>query len=130
MRAVSDLVRDSRLHTSIQGRVTRHLIETSGRGTHERKIRREQQWRREEIIGEGTFGVVWKDVLIEGDNDCDVKERAVKMIRKQIGSSHPVDYSRELEAAAKFSHPRVGFRCRCLFFVLESRIMTVMWRNA
>lgn len=106
MRPVSDLVRDSKLRTAIQGNITRHLIETSGRNSLQRKVRKEQQWQHGELLGEGGFGVVWKETLLSGESD--VKERAVKMIKKRVNKSKPFDYRRELEAIAKFSHPKVG----------------------
>lgn len=111
MGPVSDLVRESKLRTALYRDVngdviTKHVIETSGRSARQRKIRIEQQWRRTESLGEGTFGVVWKEILIAGNSET--KERAVKMIRKRIQKSNPMDYSRELEAIAKFSYLKVS----------------------
>ncbi|KAF2278167.1 kinase-like protein [Westerdykella ornata] len=105
MPPVSDPVRDSRLRTTSEGGgITRHIIETSGRGSGQRKIRIEQKWQRTKTLGQGGFGLVWKETLIEGKGD--ITERAVKMVRKRMQGSQSVDYSRELEAMAKFSHPR------------------------
>lgn len=110
MTPLPDLVKDWRLKTAFKGDVTRHVIETSGRATSQRKVRREQLWRRTARLGEGSFGVVWKEVLIEGESES--KERAVKMIRKHVQRSRAFDYSRELEAIAKFSHPKVSLSHR------------------
>jgi serine/threonine protein kinase len=106
MPTLPDLVKDWKLRTAVKGDITRHLIETSGRTTSQRKVRIEQQWRRTTRLGEGSFGVVWKEVLIEGKSES--KERAVKVIRKRAQKSKTLDYSRELEAIAKFSHPKVS----------------------
>lgn len=105
MRHHSDLVRDSKLPTQFRGDITRHVIETSGRDRRHRKIKRDQRWQRLETLGQGTFGIVWKEKLVSGDSD--VNERAVKMIRKSLGKK-TVDYRRELEAIAKFSRSNVS----------------------
>jgi hypothetical protein len=105
MRHTSDLVRDSKLPTAVRGDITRHVIEASGRDRRHRRVRREQRWQRLETLGHGTFGIVWKEKLIAGESD--VNERAVKMIRKTLGKT-TVDYTRELEAIAKFSRSKVS----------------------
>jgi hypothetical protein len=101
MQYASDLVRDSKLDTAVRGDITRHIIPTSKRDHHHRRINIEQRWQRVRILGEGAFGLVWKERLERGESEA--KERAVKMIRKRTGQSKAVDYSRELEAIAKFS---------------------------
>lgn len=105
MPLVSDLVRDSKLETYITGDITRHVIESSGRHPRQRRVRKEQAWRRAGRLGEGAFGTVWKEVLEAGESD--IKARAVKVVRKRENRSKTVNYSKELEAIAKFSHPRV-----------------------
>ncbi|KAF2663024.1 kinase-like protein [Lophiostoma macrostomum CBS 122681] len=104
MPPVSDLVRDSKLKTYITGDVTRHVIESSGRHPRQRRVRKEQTWRRAGRLGEGAFGTVWKEVLEAGESD--IKARAVKVVRKRENRSKLVNYSKELEAIAKFSHPK------------------------
>lgn len=106
MRPLPDLVKDWKLKTAFKGDVTRHLIETSGRTSSQRKVRIEQQWRRTTRLGEGSFGVVWKEVLVKGESES--KERAVKVIRKRAQKSKTLDYSRELEAIVRFSYPTVS----------------------
>lgn len=105
---VSDLVEESKLATTVRSGITRHVIETSSRDHRHgpRKIRKEQRWQRDAVIGRGTFGVVWKERLVRGESDVD--ERAVKMIPKRSGKSTAVDYTRELIAIAKFSRSEVG----------------------
>jgi hypothetical protein len=105
-QAITDLVKDSKLRTAVENDITRHVFETSGCSGRQRKVRREERWRRDGLLGEGSFGLVWKEVLITGDSE--VKERAVKMIRKRLNGSRHMDYARELEAIAKFSHSKVG----------------------
>lgn len=48
-----------------------------------------------------------------------IQYRAVKEIRKCPQSSSAIDYNRELEAIAKFSHPKV----RGMLFTLDSSIL-------
>lgn len=102
----SDLVRDSKLDASVNGDVTRHVIEVAGRTARQRKVRQEQLWERVENLGEGAYGTVWLEKLVSGE--CSVSERAVKIMKKQVQKSKTIDYSRELEAIAKFSHPKVS----------------------
>ncbi|KAH7072779.1 kinase-like domain-containing protein [Paraphoma chrysanthemicola] len=99
---VSDLVSDSKLDATFHGEITRHVIEIAGHNARQRKIKQHQLWQRTESLGEGAYGTVWLEKLVEGK--CAVSERAVKVIRKQMHKS--IDYSRELEAIAKFSHPK------------------------
>jgi hypothetical protein len=107
MRHASDLVRDSKLPTSVRDGITRHVIESSGRDRRHRRVRRDQRWQKLETLGQGAFGIVWKEELVGGESD--VKERAVKMIWKTTGKkNNRVDYSRELEAIAKFSRSKVS----------------------
>ncbi|KAF1965573.1 kinase-like protein [Bimuria novae-zelandiae CBS 107.79] len=102
MRPATDLVRDSKLKTAHRDGITRHVIETSDRRSGHRRIKRDQRWQRVgDILGEGAFGIVWKETLVGGESD--VKDRAVKRIRKRVANSNSLDYSRELEAIAKFS---------------------------
>ena len=106
MRHTTDLVKDSKLRTAYRDGITRHII---GRSDHHgrRRLRIDQRWQRVgDNLGAGTFGLVWKEILVGGESD--VQARAVKMIYKRIGNSHAVDYSRELEAVAKFSHSEVS----------------------
>lgn len=49
---------------------------------------------------------MWLETLAP-ENEGEIKLRAVKEIRKEPQPYKLVDYSRELEAMAKFSNPRV-----------------------
>ncbi|OAL46570.1 kinase-like protein [Pyrenochaeta sp. DS3sAY3a] len=102
---LSDLVRDSKLDTTTtRNGIVRHVIEVADHNSRRRRVRQEQVWKRMESLGEGTYGEVWLEKLVGGT--CHVNERAVKIIKKRTQKQRPVDYSRELEAIAKFSHPK------------------------
>lgn len=104
---LSDLVRDSKLDTTTTGNdIVRHVIEVADHISRRRRVRQEQLWKRMESLGEGAYGEVWLEKLVGGT--CHVNERAVKVIKKRTQKQRPVDYSRELEAIAKFSHPKVS----------------------
>jgi len=109
MRRDTDLVRDSKLRTTIRDGITRHIIETSDQSGGRRKIKREERWQRVgDVLGEGAFGIVWKEELVQGESET--KIRAVKRIQKRLGRSMDVEYSRELEAIAKFSRGRASYQ--------------------
>jgi len=98
----SDLVLDSKLQTTFHNNYTKHVIDVAGPNVHQRRTTQEQRWRRRKPLGRGTFGEVWLEELSAGQSS--VTQRAVKI----IGRHTSVDYSRELEAFAKFSHRKVG----------------------
>lgn len=60
---------------------------------------------RVKCIGKGGHGNVWLESCARGKHETGV--RAVKVIGLPQLSLGPVDYHRELEAIAKFSHPKV-----------------------
>jgi hypothetical protein len=102
MLAIPDLVRDAKLDTRFDDGFTKHVYFESGL---ERKTRREEHWKRRNPIGRGSYGRVWLEQCVVGRRD--VEFRAVKEIPKLQQSSKPIDYTREIEAIAKFSHRRV-----------------------
>lgn len=106
MAPVPDLVRDSKLDTQFDPRYTQHVFYVSGLTPQRRKVKKEQRWVRERTIGTGGGGTVWLEKLTAED-EGDVRLRAVKEIKKEPQQFKRVDYSRELEAMAKFSNPRV-----------------------
>jgi hypothetical protein len=100
-----DLVLDSRLETEFLNGLTVHtFIEPHGRN---RRIERKEYWRLERHLGRGGFGQVQLERCTAGESRDMM--RAVKIINKQSGSIRrkPMDFNRELEAIAKFSHNRV-----------------------
>ena len=105
MPPVSDLVRDSKLETMFYEKYTQHVYHVSGANPRQRKIRKEERWERGGNLGTGTFGTVWLEKLVTDSGE--EKYRAIKEIRKDMRQSGAIDYSRELEAIAKFSHQKV-----------------------
>ena len=105
MPPVPDLVRDSKLETIFYEKYTQHIYHVSGANPRQRKVRKEECWERCGNLGTGTFGTVWLEKLIVDNSE--EKYRAVKEIRKGMQQSSAIDYSRELEAIAKFSHQKV-----------------------
>lgn len=65
----------------------------------------QEWWKRDKYLGSGAFGAVWlEDFVTEnGAHQC----RAVKEIGKWAENPNATCYSRELEAVAKVSHPKV-----------------------
>ena len=104
MTPVPDLVRISKLDTQFYLDLghTQHVKYVSGNTTTQRRVRKEEKWKKERRLGRGSFGIVWLERCIEGDSKGEV--RAVKKILKLESS----DYYRELEAIALFSHAKVS----------------------
>ncbi|CAH0004472.1 unnamed protein product [Clonostachys byssicola] len=96
---LSDLVHDSKIETVVNGTCTEHIYHEPGRSLHERNKRRVERWEREGTLGKGSFGVVYQERCRGSD-----KVRAVKEISKSVAAGEQLDYYRELEAIAKFSH--------------------------
>jgi len=106
MPRIPDLVRDSRLETQFHSERTEHIYYESGLTARQRTVRREECWKLERFIGRGSYGTVWLEQCVEGERE--IKLRAVKQIPKARQSPKPIDYTRELEAIAKFSHRKVS----------------------
>ena len=103
MLHIPDLVRDSKLDTQFHPEYTKHVYYESG--PRQRTVRREECWKRKRYISGGSYGSVWLEHCVMGQSE--VEFRAVKMIPKLQPTSKLIDYNRELEAIAKFSHWRV-----------------------
>jgi calcium/calmodulin-dependent protein kinase I len=71
-------------------------------------MKTEEAWKRREKLGTGAFGQVYLEELLSGSEAG--KLRAVKEIAKTPPQDprKEIDYTRELEAIAKFSHPKVS----------------------
>ena len=108
MPPVSDLVRDSKLETKFRGEYTEHVYNVSGVSPRQRRVKKVERWERIKLLGTGSFGTVWLQKLVTENSE--EKYRAVKKIRKDVQGHTPVDYDRELEVIAKFSHQKVGER--------------------
>ncbi|KAJ5932227.1 Tetratricopeptide-like helical [Penicillium verrucosum] len=109
MAWISDLIRDSKLETHFlpDCRVeTVHRFQESDPISGQRLVTRSEHWCREKRVGGGGSGSVWLEKRTKGGRPGqDGAVRAVKQIDMdtRFGS---IDYHRELEAIAKFSHPR------------------------
>ncbi|KAL2851239.1 hypothetical protein BJX68DRAFT_266146 [Aspergillus pseudodeflectus] len=108
MSPLSDLVRDSLLATTFPGNGTAETVHVyHERSLHERRqVARSERWIRRGRIGQGGFASVWWE---ERADQCDSDRekpamRAVKEINLK-GRAGGVDYTRGLEAIAKFSQP-------------------------
>lgn len=101
---IPDLVRVSKLDTQFHSdpEYTEHIQYVSGTTLRQRRVRKEERWKRETQLGSGAFGIVWLERCIQGDSTGSL--RAVKKVQKLESS----DYHRELEAIALFSHSKVS----------------------
>lgn len=107
MSQVSDLVKDAKLPTRLDAEYTTHtfLESTSVAGRRARRREREEIWKKKQHLGVGVLGTVWlEECAVEGGG----KLRAVKEVCRVAPGSKHVDYTRELEAIAKFSQQRVS----------------------
>ena len=100
----SDFVQDWRLPTVFLSDGIQHTLWRRSRSGGRRRTPREETWRRERDLGSGSFGQVYLERSVSGPKKG--RLRALKAIRKDVDSP-AVDYARELQAAAKFSHDRV-----------------------
>lgn len=98
----SDLVQDSQLQVKILEDRTIHYVRD--KSSTERLAIIEQTWHRVRKVGHGGFGVVWLESCTSGNAK---KIRAVKELKTVKENGSHVNYIRELEAVAKFSHEKV-----------------------
>lgn len=105
MARVSDLVQDAELQTRFHPEYTIHSYTETGSTVQERAILREEHWKRQKLIGGGSYGRVWLEQCVKGQREVEL--RAVKEVVKSLHTSKQVDYNRELEAISKFSHRKV-----------------------
>ena len=105
MAQQSDLVRDSKLETHFISGETIHAYHEADPTSHQRRVTRFEHWQRQQEIGSGSFGRLWLEKCTKGG-------RGPTQVRatKQVKLHRHVDYSRELETIAKFSHPKVCYR--------------------
>ncbi|KAJ5974082.1 kinase-like domain-containing protein [Penicillium waksmanii] len=106
MSRLPDLVRDSKLETrfvpdfSVETVHTYHESEPARR----RLVSVLEHWKRQEKIGGGGYSTVWLESCPKVSRQG-VQVRAVKQIETG-GRFARIDFNRELEAIAKFSHPK------------------------
>ena len=103
MTPVPDLVQVSKLDTQFYSDpdYVQHIQYVSGSTPRQRRVRKEERWKRERLLGRGSFGTVELERCIQGESEG--KVRAVKKVQKLESSN----YYRELEAIALFSHSKV-----------------------
>lgn len=102
---LSDLVRDSKLETQLLGSSIQHIFYDTGSSAKQRRVRREERWARQKFVGQGAYGRVYLEQCETGGSS---RLRAVKEIKKSVTIGEEIDYMRELEAVAKFSHQKVN----------------------
>ena len=94
----SDLVDHFKLDVDCISAVTQHTTYRSNRSQGLRNVKIVKRWARQEEIGEGTFGSVWREV-----EQQDGSERAIKAISKRLCTRYNIDYKKELAAMAVLS---------------------------
>jgi hypothetical protein len=107
MPRLPDLVRDSQLETHFLpdwNTETVHTHQELDPTSRWRQVSRSEHWQRQKKIGGGAFGTVWLETSSKGVHN--IEARAVKQIEINQHSKQ-IDYNRELEAIAKFSHQKV-----------------------
>jgi hypothetical protein len=104
-RKLPGLVRDTKLEIIVSQTHTLQVEYVSNPATGERRTRVEERWETTQDLGRGAFGQVWLEKCTAGPSPGRV--RAVKAIMKGPGVEQQTDYTRELEAIAKFSQLRV-----------------------
>jgi len=124
MAGLPDLVRDSKLETEILDDYVVHTYYESDPVSRRRAVLRLEYWRRRQLIGEGSFGSVWMEECTKGQRGVQV--RAVKKIAAPARQrAKPIDYNRELEAMAKFSHPNVRLQVLSLILTAATNVFLV-----
>lgn len=103
MPTVPDWVLDSKLETHFPPGSKYETVHTYYRqeSLSQRPTKKSEHWQREKKIGDGGFGEVWLERCTKG-NSHGHDVRAIK----QMEVRRQVDYGRELEAIAKFSHTK------------------------
>lgn len=81
---------------------THHVKFVSDNALNQRRIRKDEKWRREKELGHGSYGIVWLEKCIQGDDRGIL--RAVKKVQKPESG----EYYGELDAVALFSHAKVS----------------------
>ena len=107
MAQLLDLIRATKLETHfLPGNPieTVHTYHEPDPTSRRRLVSRSEHWQRQRQIGFGGFASVWLEKCTKGGNR-DIEVRAVKQITRRLSAE--IDYNRELEAIAKFSHEKV-----------------------
>ena len=106
MTSSEDLIEHFRLTADIFPNYTKHTYHKSDRARNQRKVTVEEIWRRQRLLGQGGYGLVWLEVKDQNESEGK-SERAVKEIRKGSSQSSNVKYyQKEVLAMAKLSKVR------------------------
>ncbi|CAP92761.1 Calcium/calmodulin-dependent protein kinase type [Penicillium chrysogenum] len=111
MAQIPDLIRDSKLETYFLPDCTVetvHRFQESDSASGQRLVTRLEHWRRQRRVGNGGFGTVWLEECIKAGRPGGTQDGTVRAVKQidmdtRFGS---IEYNRELEAIAKFSHSR------------------------
>lgn len=115
MARLPDLVRDSKLETRFLPDFSVETVHTYHEPTQRRVVSVSEHWKRQRKIGGGGYSTVWLENCPKASRHG-VQVRAVKQIETG-GRFARIDFNRELEAIAKFSHPKVCDNSSCLSFL-------------
>ncbi|KAL9622126.1 MAG: hypothetical protein Q9160_003469 [Pyrenula sp. 1 TL-2023] len=101
---ISELAEYAKLKTRFSDRFTEHIYLQAGQTGAQRRLIHKEQWEYQKMLGQGAHGCVWQEKCVQG---LEIKVRAVKMIRKFKAQKpwESINYTRELETIARFSHP-------------------------
>jgi len=98
MTELAELIEDFRLETQFRDDYVYHVYNECDPEAGQRVLKRREYWKRDKHLGSGGFGSVWLEVCVDGHQKG--RKRAVKDIQCPRGR---VNYTRELEAIARFS---------------------------
>lgn len=122
MAQISNLIRDSKLDTYFlpDSDSTVHTYCESDPTCQRRVIRRSGYWQRQRKIGGDGYGTIWLEKCSSGGQlDGPIRNGSLRAVKQMtVDQQHgPIDYHRELEAIAKFSHKGV--------FLFENTIYSI-----
>ncbi|KAF2681515.1 kinase-like protein [Lentithecium fluviatile CBS 122367] len=98
MTELAELIEDFKLETHFRDDFVYHVYHECDPSAGRRVLKRREYWKRGKHLGSGGFGSVWLEECVDGRQNGQL--RAVKDIQCPRGR---VDYTRELEALARFS---------------------------
>ncbi|CAH0053811.1 unnamed protein product, partial [Clonostachys solani] len=127
-RLDTDLVRDSKLDTSFTAEdVVCHTSYTFHPRNRHNRIIVEEKWKVERYLGRGGFGQVDLQKCVQGQKEGEL--RAVKKIIKNPydDETKRINYDRELEAIAKFSHEKASENQSIFWYRQADRLFSLQY---
>ncbi|KAJ5580275.1 uncharacterized protein N7459_006260 [Penicillium hispanicum] len=100
----SDLVADTKIRAEFHADLT-HRFTIQSRvcaGQNVRRKETEDVWKREKLLGKGSYGTVWLHRCLSS-HDQTPPLQAVKVVTKALMAHDKINYHKELEIIAKFS---------------------------